>query len=114
MLSSFLPIFQLNSPGFYIKRPHNFIIVEYLTIYITEILILLFIVITFLQSGLDKITDWQGNISWLKGHFSKTFLAGQVSLMTGIILIIEVLTGLLAIAGIIQILISGTTTLSLY
>lgn len=87
---------------------------EFLTKYITEILILLFIVITFLQSGLDKITDWKGNINWLKGHFSKTFLAGQVNLMVGIILVIEVITGLLAIVGIIQILFSGSTILALY
>ena len=87
---------------------------ENLTAYITELLILIFIVITFLQSGLDKIIDWNGNIDWLKGHFSKTFLAGQVSLMVSIILIIEVITGLLAIGGIIQILSSGLTTLALY
>lgn len=87
---------------------------ENLTAYITELLILIFIVITFLQSGLDKIIDWNGNIDWLKGHFSKTFLAGQVSLMVGIILVIEVITGLLAIGGIIQILSSGLTTLALY
>lgn len=87
---------------------------ENLTAYITELLILIFIIITFLQSGLDKIIDWNGNIEWLKGHFSQTFLAGQVSLMVGIILVIEVITGLLAIGGIIQILSSGLTTLALY
>lgn len=87
---------------------------ENITEHITEILILIFIVITFLQSGIDKVMDWQGNISWLKGHFSKTFLAGQVSLMVGIILVIEIITGLLAIAGIIQILLSGVTTMALY
>lgn len=87
---------------------------ENFTAYITELLILIFIVITFLQSGIDKILDWQGNISWLKGHFSKTFLAAQVNLMVGIILVIEVVTGLLALAGIVQILTTGTTTLALY
>lgn len=87
---------------------------ENITAYITEILILIFIVITFLQSGLDKITDWQGNVSWLKGHFSKTFLASQVTFMVGTILIIEVITGLLALAGIIQITMAGETTLALY
>jgi len=35
---------------------------ENLLTYITELLILAFIVITFLQSGLDKISDWKGNI----------------------------------------------------
>ncbi|RKS55400.1 hypothetical protein BC962_0362 [Gillisia mitskevichiae] len=87
---------------------------ENLTNYITEILILIFIVITFLQSGIDKITDWKGNIGWLKGHFSKTFLAGQVPLMVGIILILEVIAGLMALVGIFYIISSGQTEIALY
>ena len=27
----------------------------------TEILLLLFLIVTFLQSGVDKVTDWKGN-----------------------------------------------------
>lgn len=87
---------------------------ENITNYITEILILLFIIITFLQSGLDKITDWNGNIGWLKGHFSKTILAGQVPLMVGIILVLEIIVGLMAIVGIFKIINSGQTEIALY
>ena len=82
--------------------------------YITEILILLFIIITFLQSGFYKITDWKGNIGWLSGHFSKTFLARQVPLMVATILILEVITGILAIIGIVQLISSGETSIALY
>lgn len=82
--------------------------------YITEILILIFISITFLQSGIDKIIDWKGNTGWLKDHFSKTFLAGQVPTMVGIILVIEVITGILAIIGIFQILLYGKVLMALY
>lgn len=87
---------------------------ENITNYIAELLILLFIIITFLQSGLDKITDWNGNIGWLKGHFSKTFMAGQVPLMVGIILVMEVVVGLMAIVGIYNIISSGQTEIALY
>lgn len=87
---------------------------ENLTNYITEILILIFIAITFLQSGLDKVTDWKGNIGWLKGHFSKTFLAGQVTLMVATILILEVLAGIMALVGIFFIISSGNTDIALY
>ncbi len=87
---------------------------ENITTYITEILILIFILITFLQSGIDKLIDWQGNLVWLTGHFSKTFLAGKVPFMLGTILVIEVITGLLALAGIIQIIFAGVITLALY
>lgn len=81
--------------------------------YIPEILILFFIAITFLQSGLDKVFDWKGNIQWLQGHFEKTFLSGMVPLMVGFILIIEILSGILALAGIFFLIITGETTLAL-
>ena len=82
--------------------------------YITEILILLFIIITFLQSGIDKIMDWKGNTGWLKEHFSKTFLAGQVPLMLAIVLILELITGILAIMGVVQIISSANLIMGLY
>lgn len=85
-----------------------------ITSYITELLILAFIVITFLQSGIDKVSDWKGNIGWLKGHFSKTFLKDQVPAMVATILILEVLAGVLAIIGMIMIIASGNTEMALY
>lgn len=87
---------------------------ENIQIYIAEILILTFIVITFLQSGIDKLVDWKGNTGWLKEHFSKTFLAGQVPLMVGIIMILEIITGILAIIGIFQIILYGILVFALY
>ena len=68
--------------------------------YITEILILLFLAVTFLQSGYDKITDWKGNVGWLKSHFANTFLGDKVPFSLGIILILEIIAGILALAGI--------------
>lgn len=85
-----------------------------ITSYITELLILAFIVITFLQSGIDKVSDWKGNIGWLKGHFSKTFLKDQVPAMVATILILEVLAGVLAIIGMVMIIASGNTEMALY
>tara|TARA_R110002051_G_scaffold91023_2_gene160026 strand:+ start:4690 stop:5088 length:399 start_codon:yes stop_codon:yes gene_type:complete len=80
----------------------------------TEILLLLFLIITFLQSGFDKITDWNGNISWLKGHFSETPFKNIVPLLVGIILVTEVVAGLLCVVGIFQILSSGATVFAFY
>lgn len=81
---------------------------ENLSLYITEILILIFILITFLQSGIDKAMDWKGNTGWLKEHFSETFLSGSVPLMVGIIMIIEIITGIFALGGIYNLLADGS------
>ena len=82
--------------------------------YPAEFLILLFIVITFLQSGLDKLLDWKGQIAWLSGHFSKTPLAKIVPFMLGVILIMEVLSGILAIIGIYQLAWNDNPGMALY
>jgi len=76
--------------------------------YITEIIILLFLAITFLQSGYDKIADWKGNTGWLKSHFSNTFLADKVPFSVGIILILEIIAGFLALIGIGTLLTNGS------
>ena len=74
----------------------------------------LLVSILFLQSGLDKVFDWEGNLGWLKGHFSKTFLGGMVPLLLGTITVMEIATGLLSAAGIIYFLISGSLKLIFY
>ncbi|HIC32288.1 MAG TPA: DoxX family membrane protein [Flavobacteriaceae bacterium] len=82
--------------------------------HITEIILLLFLAITFLQSGLDKILDWKGNIGWLKEHFSKTFMGKMVEINVAIILLIETVAGILAILGIYQLIVNDNATLGFY
>lgn len=53
--------------------------------HVTELVLLLFLIITFLQSGIDKVVDWNGNLSWLKGHFSKSPLKNGVPVLLGIV-----------------------------
>ncbi len=67
--------------------------------------------ILFLQSGLDKVFDWKGNVDWLTGHFSKTFLSGLVPLMLAQITVIELAAGLMSVAGIIYFVISNSLLL---
>ena len=67
--------------------------------YYLEYLLLIFVLFTFLQSGLDKITDWKGNVSWLNDHFKDSILNGKVPLALGIILILEIFVALTALAG---------------
>jgi len=82
--------------------------------HLTKIVLLAFLSITFIQSGLDKIVDWKGNLGWLKGHFSKTAFKNLVPLLLGIILLLECISGVLAVVGAIQFIISDTSSLSLY
>ena len=77
-------------------------------------LILLFLAITFLQSGYDKLFYWNDNLGWLKGHFSKTILTNMVPLALAKILILELISGVLAIAGMVQLLYNGEREYGFY
>ncbi|MES2812355.1 MAG: DoxX family membrane protein [Bacteroidota bacterium] len=78
------------------------------------LMILLFLAITFLQSGYDKFTDFQGNVGWLKEHFAGTFFDGKVDLALKTVMVFELIAGLLCIVGMIEMSISGGTTFGKY
>ncbi len=80
----------------------------------TEILLLLFLVITFLQSGVDKVTDWKGNLGWLQGHFAQTPFKNIVPLLLGTVLVTEVIAGILCLIGIVRLLLWQDATLAFY
>ncbi|MCM4161985.1 MULTISPECIES: DoxX family protein [unclassified Arenibacter] len=67
--------------------------------YPTELLLLLFMTITFLQSAMDKILDWKGNLSWLKSHFSQTPFKNMVPLLLGTVMVTEIVTGVFCTIG---------------
>ena len=75
--------------------------------YPTEILILIFLIVTFLQSGLDKILDWNGNLSFIKSHFSNSPLKNMVPLLLGTILVLELIASALMGFGIYQLITNG-------
>ena len=79
----------------------------------TEILILLFLIITFMQSGIDKVTDWKGNIGFIKSHFKDSPLRNNVPMLLAIILTIEIAAGILMIIGTYQIYSSGLKEIAL-
>jgi hypothetical protein len=68
----------------------------------------LFVSVLFIQSGLDKVYDWKGNLDWLKGHFAKTFLVPMVPAMVATITVTELAAGFVSAAGIIYFLVTGS------
>jgi len=82
--------------------------------HLIKIFLALFFAILFLQSGLDKIIDWKGNLSWLKGHFSKTFLKNQVPLLLAVVTLTETASGVLSAVGVLEIIFSLKSNLAYY
>ena len=69
----------------------------------------LLVAILFLQSGLDKVFDWKGNLEWLTGHFAKTFMGRMVPLLLATITVMELAAGITATVGLVYFLASGST-----
>ena len=82
---------------------------HYSIIQIVQILIGAFLGVAMVQSGVDKITDWKGNHSWLVSHFSNSFLAPFVTPMLGTVTALETVGGLLLLFGAGNGLINGDT-----
>jgi hypothetical protein len=82
--------------------------------YVSQMLVSAFLAICFLQSGLDKIFDWRGNLEWLKGHFANSPLAGTVPLLVLLITILETTAGALSALGCVVLFISRNSTVAFY
>jgi len=66
------------------------------------------LVILWLQSGFDKISDFKGNFEWLNGHFSKSALKGMVKFMLITLTILEISAGFAGLGAIAEIWIFNT------
>mgnify|MGYP006097712863 FL=1 len=81
--------------------------------YPTEVLILLFLTVTFLQSGIDKLLDWKGNLSFITEHFQNSPLKNSVPALLAVILVLEIIASLLMSFGIYQLYTSGAKEIAL-
>ena len=82
--------------------------------YLLQILVSAFLAILFLQSGIDKMVDRQGNLEWLTGHFAKSPLAGMVPLMVTAITILEISAGALNAIGCVMIILTRDSAVAFY
>ena len=84
------------------------------SLFLLQLLVSAFLAILFLQSGIDKIVDRQGNLGWLSGHFSKSPLAGIVTLMLSVLTIIELAAGVLSGVGFVALLFTHNPSIAFY
>ena len=77
---------------------------EALTERAAEIVLISFLAITFGQSSLDKILDWDGNLGWLKSHFAESPLKPVVPALFFILTVTELSAGVLSVLGLVQVI----------
>jgi hypothetical protein len=83
-------------------------------IYFLQIIFPLILAIGFIQSGVDKVIDWRGNLDWLTGHFAKSPLAGVVPVLLFLLTILELGSGFISGIGFIVVLMSRDTAIAFW
>ncbi|MGE0001076.1 MAG: DoxX family protein [Fimbriimonadaceae bacterium] len=69
------------------------------TLLIAQVAVGLWFTVLFVQSGLDKVFDFKGNLEWLSGHFGQSPLNGVVRPMLATITLVELAAGVLSGLG---------------
>tara|TARA_B100001750_G_C15023575_1_gene358244 strand:- start:103 stop:513 length:411 start_codon:yes stop_codon:yes gene_type:complete len=72
-------------------------------------LITSFFAVLFLQSGLDKFIDWNGNKAYFTAHFNKSPLSKVVVPMLFVISLLEIIAGLTSTYGLLAFCLWGET-----
>ena len=81
---------------------------------IVQVLAVSFLAILFLQSGLDKLLDKKGNLDWLISHFANSPFKNFVPVLFFTITVVELLSGILNLLGVLFLLLDGSLMLALY
>ncbi|NDG51525.1 MAG: DoxX family protein [Flavobacteriia bacterium] len=81
---------------------------------IVQVLAVSFLAILFLQSGLDKVVDKKGNLDWLSSHFANSPFKNFVPVLFFTITVVELLSGILNLIGVVFLLLEGSLMLALY
>lgn len=71
-----------------------------------------FMAILFIQSGLDKLSNWKDEKAFYKKHFSKSILGRSVDLLMPVLTVSELAAGFLSGIGILVFLVSGNQQLA--
>ncbi len=79
----------------------------YIQQYPAETLILVYLVITFSYSFLEKLFDWKNSLVYYRDHFKDTILESSIPVLLVIVIIMEILSVLLSISGIYNLLLYG-------
>lgn len=78
-----------------------------------QILILLFFIITFFMSVLEKLGDWKGTIAYYKNHFKETILLKMIPLLLLKIIVFEIGVLFLLTVGLYYIVSENSVTIAI-
>jgi uncharacterized membrane protein YphA (DoxX/SURF4 family) len=83
------------------------------SLWMLQVLPAAYLAIVFVQSGLDKVFDWKGNLGYVSSVFSKVpVMKSQPAVLLATLTLLEVASGLLSAAGVIALVVTGSPKLA--
>jgi hypothetical protein len=61
-----------------------------------------FLCVLFLQSGLDKVFDFKGNLDWMTPHFANSPLRAMVPMALSVMTVLELAAGAMCGLGVVM------------
>ena len=80
---------------------------------IAFIFVLAFFLVVFIQSGLDKVFDYKGNLSFLNDSLGSFFSKPLITLALISVTILELTSGLLCLLGIVDVIFNDSNFIGL-
>ena len=69
---------------------------------LARVFVCAFFAVLFLQSGLDKIFDFNGNLAWMQPHFAKSPMKGTVPALLSVMTVVEMSAGAACGVGVVM------------
>lgn len=82
--------------------------------YSTEIALFILLIFTFGFSAGEKLTDFTGNLNWLKTYFKGTFMVKYLKVALIKVVIFEIAATILCILGLVELFTSKVPQMGLY
>ncbi|MCK4561591.1 MAG: DoxX family protein [Flavobacteriaceae bacterium] len=74
-------------------------------LFTAQILILIYIIITFGYSAIEKLLQWEKNIDFYENHFKETSLKNTISFLLKVVILLEIITVIICIIGLLYLII---------
>lgn len=85
-----------------------------LSLYASQILILIFIIITFGYSAIEKLFQWEKSIAYYENHFKETSLKKSISFLLKVVVLLEFITVILCVFGLFILIVFHSKEVGLY
>jgi len=85
-----------------------------LSLFTAQILILIYTIITFGFSAIEKLLEWNKNIGFYKNHFNKTFLKNNIPFLLKLVIILEFITVITCVVGLLILIVFSEKEIGFY